>query len=95
MPTETPTETPTPTPRPTETPTPTPTPTPITAVVSYPYGLNVRAEPDIESELLLFLPQGTVVVVLDGQEEINGRVWHQIQSGNIAGWVLADYLENR
>ena len=94
-PTETPVPTNTPTATATETPTPTETPTatPVTAVVTYIYGLNLRAEPDVETELLTFLPQGTTVVVLDGQEVIDGIAWQQVQSEGITGWVLADYLQ--
>jgi hypothetical protein len=39
------------------------------------------------------LPQGTVVVVLEGNTVVNGRTWQQVQSGNLSGWILADYLQ--
>jgi hypothetical protein len=90
LPTETTTATPTATAEPTE--TPTPTPTPITTTVDYLYGLNLRAEPDAESELLAFLPQGTIIVVLDGREVADGQTWQQVQFEEIVGWVLADFL---
>ena len=106
-PTPTPTYTPTPTatatvlptdtatPNPTDTPTPTETPTatPVTAVISFPYGLNMRAEPDPDSNLVAFLPQGTIVVILEGVQEVDGQTWQQIQSGELTGWVLADFLQ--
>ncbi|MEW5988882.1 MAG: DUF389 domain-containing protein [Chloroflexota bacterium] len=91
-PTHTPTPTPTDTPTPTPTHTPTPTPTVVTAVVTYPYGLNLRAEPGVEGELLALLPEGTVVVLLDGREVVEGQTWQQVQVNGIVGWVLADYL---
>jgi hypothetical protein len=87
-----PTETATATVTMTATPTETPTATPVTAVVEYLYGLNLRANPDPESELLFFLPEGTIVVVLDGREFIDGRTWQQIQYGELAGWILKEYL---
>jgi hypothetical protein len=74
-------------------PTETPTPTPITAVVAYLYGLNMRAQPDVESELLAFLPAGTIVVVLDGRENVNGQTWQQVQFEALSGWVLANFLQ--
>ena len=90
LPTETPTATPTATA--TATPTETPTPTPITATVNYLYGLNLRAEPDAESELLAFLPIETIVVVLDGREITDDQTWQQIQYGEFVGWLLEEYL---
>jgi uncharacterized membrane protein len=88
-----PTNTPTATPTATATATETPTPTPVTAAVTYLYGLNLRAGPDAESELLSFLPLGTIVVVLDGRETIDGDAWQQVQSEGVTGWVLAEYLQ--
>lgn len=94
-PTETfvPTDTPTPEPTDTPTPTETPTPTPVTAVVGYVYGLNLRADPDPDAELLAFLPQGTVVVVLDGLVEGDRFTWQQIEYEGLAGWAVADFLQ--
>jgi hypothetical protein len=99
-PTKTPTIVPTKTPSPTatrlptETPTrtPTPTATPQTAVINYPYGLNLRAEPDSQSELLAFLEEGTVVILLDGYETTDEGDWQQVEVGGLTGWLLADFL---
>ena len=87
-----PTETATARPTSTATPTQTPTATPITAVVNYVYGLNLRAEPAADAELLLFLPSDTIVVMLDGREDVDGQTWQQVQFEEFAGWMLADYL---
>ena len=87
-----PTDTPTPTATATAEPTETPTPTPITAAVDLPYGLNLRAEPDAESELLAFLPVGTIIVVLDGREDLDGQTWQHVQFEEWSGWVLAEFL---
>ncbi len=94
IPTETPTAVPTETSTPTATASPTlsPTPTAITAVVQFPYGLNLRAEPSGDSELLAFLENGTVVVILDGRESNDEGDWQQVQAGDLVGWVLATFL---
>ncbi|MGD8806992.1 MAG: DUF389 domain-containing protein [Chloroflexota bacterium] len=96
-PTETPTQaataTATATPAPTATPTLSPTPTPVTAVVQSPYGLNLRAEPSGQSEILAFLANGTVVVVLDGIESNVEGDWQQVQADGQTGWVAAGFLD--
>ena len=100
-PTDTPTPPPTdtPTPNPTDTPTPTPTATavptatPRTAVITTPYGLNLRAEPGRDADILAFLPTETVVILLDGLETADTLAWQQIEAGGQTGWVSADFLE--
>jgi uncharacterized hydrophobic protein (TIGR00271 family) len=104
-PTSTPTKTPTPsptatstptaTPTNTSTPTPTPTSTPPMAVVSYPFGLNMRAEPKLDSEVVLFLTQGTVVILLDAQETADGLSWQLVAFEGQTGWVSDLFLEAR
>jgi uncharacterized hydrophobic protein (TIGR00271 family) len=99
-PTATPTETPTLTPTatatatttPTATPTLSPTPTAITAVVQFAYGLNLRAEPSPDSELLAFLEPGSTVVILDGRDSNEQGDWQQVQTSDLVGWVLASFL---
>ena len=100
LPTETPTAVPsdTPTPPPTETPTvvPTntavPTPTPRTAVINSPYGLNLRAEPGIDGEILTFLAPDAVVIVLGGRETADNLIWQQIEAESQIGWVSDQFL---
>jgi hypothetical protein len=100
LPTNTPTAVPsdTPTPLPTETPTvvPTntavPTPTPRTAVINSPYGLNLRAEPGIDSDILTFLAPDAVVVLLDGRETADNLTWQQIEADGQIGWVSDQFL---
>jgi len=60
--------------------------------VNYLYGLNLRAEPDAGSELLIFLPFETIVVVLDGREFTDERTWQQVQYGELVGWTLEEFL---
>jgi uncharacterized hydrophobic protein (TIGR00271 family) len=91
-PTTAPTETETPTAAPTLTPTPTFTPTPPTAIVDYPYGVNLRAEPNRSAEILMFLEEGSVVILLDGIERSGGLEWQQVAFGGQVGWLSNEYL---
>lgn len=90
---------PTATPAPTETPLPTatwtplPSPTPLSAAISFPYGLNLRAGPGIEHELLAFLVEGQRVVLLSGREIVEGITWQEVDLEGQTGWLLAEYLE--
>lgn len=99
LPTATTTTTPTleptatPTITPTSTLTPEPTPTVITAVIVYPYGLNLRAEPNAQAGLLKFLEPGTAVTLLAGREVTDGATWQQVTVDGLTGWLLAEYLE--
>lgn len=100
MPTDTltpdPTDTPTPVPTDTVTPvttdTPVPSPTPQTAVVTTPYGLNLRAEPERAAEILAFLPPESIVVLLDGRETADNLVWQQVEADGLVGWVSNEFL---
>lgn len=84
---------PTDTPTPTATPTDTPTPTPETAVITWPYGLNMRAEPARDSDVVAFLEGGTVVILLVGNETADGLNWQQIEFNGLIGWVSSEFLE--
>lgn len=56
-------------------------------------GLNLRAEPSAQSELVATLKEGTKVTVLDGPEEGNGFVWWQVQTkAGKTGWGAAQWL---
>jgi uncharacterized hydrophobic protein (TIGR00271 family) len=70
----------------------TPTPTPVTAVVTYPYGLNLRAEPSRVGEVLAQLAENSVVIILDEQAEADGIFWQQIEVDGQIGWVSAEFL---
>ncbi len=92
IPTDTPTPIPTDTPTVIPTDTPTPTPTPPAAVVAYPFGLNLRAEPGVSGEILGVVPVETVVVLLDGSVELDGFLWQEILVDGQSGWVSAAFL---
>lgn len=99
-----PTATATTTPLPSETPTalatatatltetPLPTATPQTAVIIYPYGLNMRAAPGFDSEIVAVLAEGTAVVLLDGRETVDDIIWQQISLDGVTGWVTNQFL---
>jgi uncharacterized hydrophobic protein (TIGR00271 family) len=94
--TPTATETPTVLPSATATLTPTltftPTPTPITAVVTYPYGLNLRSVPGTQGEILDLIGENSIVTILEEQVEVEDILWQKIKVGDVAGWVVADFL---
>ncbi len=76
-------------------PTATPTATPITAVVNYPFGLNLRANPQTSAPVLLVLDEGDVVIVLAGNEQNGGLQWQEVRFEETVGWVAADFIEFR
>mgnify|MGYP002622452436 CR=1 FL=1 len=89
-----PSETPSPTPTitPTQSPSATPTATPRTAVVTYPFGTNLRAEPSLTAEVLAVLPVDTVVILLDGVAAFDGLVWQEVLVDGQVGWLSVEFL---
>ncbi len=82
-----------PTDAPPEEPTITPEPAAETAVVSSGVGVWLRASPGTSGEQLEWLPDGTVLNLLDGQETADALVWQQVQTETgLIGWVAADFL---
>ncbi|MBN1283798.1 MAG: SH3 domain-containing protein [Anaerolineae bacterium] len=90
-PTPTITDTPSDTPTITDTPTPTLTPTPQTlGSVAGSTGVNVRAEPDTDSERVTVLEPGATVLVLGANED---ETWLEIRLADGAtGWVWSRLL---
>ncbi len=93
LPTETPTQTPTATP--TFTPTATPTATPRTAVITYPFGTNLRLEPRLDAPVLAVLSVDTIVVLLDGNATADGFTWQEVFLDGQVGWLSAEFLQER
>jgi uncharacterized hydrophobic protein (TIGR00271 family) len=91
----TPSPTVTVTPLPTRTPSVTPSPTPLTAAVEHLYGLNLRENPASDSTLLSYLEPGTIVILLEGQEQNRDGTWQLVQVGELEGWLLVNFLEAR
>ncbi len=75
------------TPRPT--PAATATATPLKGIVVAEDGLNVREEPDIESERTGGLEDGQEVDLTGVTRLVDGDTWYQLNEG---GWVLGEYL---
>ncbi len=100
-----PTATPTP-PPPTSPPTPAPTPTAAQPAARFSPGesvvvagtdscLNVRAEADIEGQILDCLADGTIVTVLEGPQAQGNLNWWLIAAPEVNGWAAELYLAKR
>jgi hypothetical protein len=63
-----------------------------TAVVNSPNGLYLREAPGGTQEVEL-IPDGTILIVLEGREVVDGLEWQQVQTpaGNV-GWVAVDFI---
>ncbi len=98
---------PTPTPPPsTPTPVPTPTPTATQPAARFSAGdaaviagtdscLNIRAQADIEAEVLDCLADGTNVTVLEGPVAQGSLNWWLVDAPEISGWAAELYLARR
>ena len=84
-------------PRPTTTSTPLPTvtstPQPLTATVSSGVGVWLRDLPGTETEQLEWLLEGTILIVLSGQETADDLLWQQVQTEDgLIGWVASEFI---
>ncbi len=52
------------------------------------YNLNLRAEADADSELLLTIPYGTSITAV----EVNADGWWRVSFGGQEGWVSGEYV---
>jgi hypothetical protein len=74
-------------------PTITSTPQPLTATVSSGVGVWLRDAPGTETEQLEWLLEGTILVVLPGQETVDDLLWRRVQTAEgLIGWVAADFI---
>jgi Bacterial SH3 domain len=57
-------------------------------------GLNLRAQPNRGSKLVVNVPDGTVLTVVDGPQEGSGFRWWKVQTkdGKV-GWAVQAYLK--
>jgi hypothetical protein len=83
----------TPTPIPTDTTAPTDTPVVPSATVNSPNGLWLRESPGGTQELEL-IPDGTVLILIERIETVEGQGWQQVltPAGN-QGWVAVEFIE--
>ena len=72
------------------TPVATPTPVPLKGVVNSDDGLNIRAEPDINSERTGGLAAAEEVDLTGVMRVVEGETWYELVAG---GWVLGEYLD--
>ena len=72
------------------TPAATSTPAPLTGVVNSDDGLNIRAEPDINSERTGGLASAEEVNLTGVTHVLDGETWYELDSG---GWVLGEFLD--
>ena len=85
--------------------TPTPAPTPTATVVAgigtgrtvkvtASDGLNLRAGPGANKDLIRTMPVGTVLTVEGGPAQADGHTWWQVKDdqGNV-GWCVEEWLE--
>lgn len=71
-------------------PTVTATPAP-TAVVTAPAGVYLRETPNAEGTLIEHLLEGTVLVLLPGEETVDEVLWRQVQTPDgQEGWIAAE-----
>ncbi len=57
--------------------------------------LNIRAEADIEAQILDCLADGTNVTVLEGPVEQGNLSWWLIAAPEVNGWAAEIYLAQR
>ena len=55
-----------------------------------------RKDPGLQGQRLKYLPEGTVMKVIDGPKDVDQLKWWKLQSrtdANDLGWAAADYLQ--
>lgn len=62
------------------------------AVVTAPYGLKLRAEPEASAAVLGLLPAEAIVKLLDAGNGEEPTAWQRVQAGGKTGWVAAALL---
>lgn len=76
-------------------PTATPTQTPRTVTITA-EGVNIRAEPSVDAEVVVQVDTGTELTVLGGPEEAEDYTWYNValvDDPSVSGWVADDFLE--
>jgi cell wall-associated NlpC family hydrolase len=57
-------------------------------------GLNLRAAPSLDAEVLLGMPEGATVTTLsDAAPDESGQLWTQVSYAGVTGYSASDYLE--
>jgi hypothetical protein len=64
------------------------------AKIVSPLSLNLRQEPQSNSEVIGTLKPGTIVQLLDDQKHVDGITWTKIRVNDEDGWVLHSFLDS-
>jgi len=56
-------------------------------------GVNFRAEPSTDSDVIDVLLDGTSLTILDGPVSAEGYTWWQVESDSGTGWLVQDYMQ--
>lgn len=62
------------------------------AIASVQNYVNLRAEPDVDSEVLGKLYNNGAATILETVNDAAGEVWYRIESGSVTGYVKAEYV---
>jgi hypothetical protein len=74
-------------------PTVTLTPEPLTATVTSGVGVYLRGAPTTDGAELEYLPDGSILFVLEGQQTSDELVWQEVETADgRQGWVAADFI---
>jgi hypothetical protein len=56
-------------------------------------GLNLRAQPGTDQQVVVVLKQGDIVIVFNDARLIQGATWIKVRAGDYEGWVDQSLLE--
>ncbi|NLH74921.1 MAG: peptidoglycan DD-metalloendopeptidase family protein [Verrucomicrobia bacterium] len=56
-------------------------------------GLRLRAEPSLSGRIIVVMPEGSTVTILDGVVYADGHTWRRVQYRSVTGWAAAQYLQ--
>jgi uncharacterized protein YgiM (DUF1202 family) len=77
---------------PTATTLPTPEPERLIVVGSGSPAVNMRVEPGTSSAVVKSVRDGTEVIVVGTDRESDGRIWRNVQDGDVTGWIVSTAL---
>ncbi len=58
------------------------------------YGLNIRTEPTVNSDVHFVADEGTPMEVTDGPHEAEGSLWYSVHIDGTDAWVMADFISS-
>jgi hypothetical protein len=69
-----------------------PTPLPRAATVTAQDGLNLRAKPNDQAELVVALPSGTRVTIIGAPVQADSYTWWNVEVDGRRGWCAGEFL---